>query len=155
MSWKLHLLRVNFVLELKKVSRCELKWMGAGNCSWKDQKFLYTNPGSHNMNRNQLQLVYVLYNTCAMASVPALYCLIIYVPCSYKQQKELGKLKQTILTSSIHWVTTNNIPELESDDSDFCAAPCPCTCTFFFGDEFVWYCLQTSRIVGDPFASGL
>jgi len=112
----------------------------------KTKSFFTLNNGSRNMNRNQLQLVYVLHHTCAMASVPALYCLIIHVPCSYKQQNELGKLKQTVLTSSIHWVTTNNIPELDSDDSDFCAAPRPCTCTFFFGDELVWYCLQTSRI---------
>jgi hypothetical protein len=46
-----------------------------------------------------------------------------------------------------------NIPELESDES--CGATRLCTWTFFFGNEFVWYCLYTSNIVGEPFAKGL
>jgi hypothetical protein len=76
--------------------------MGQATVLEKTKSLFTLNPGSHNINRNQLQLVYVLYHTCAMASVPALYCLIIYVPCSYKQQKEVGKLMQTVVTSSIH-----------------------------------------------------
>jgi len=76
--------------------------MGQVTVLEKTESFFTLNPGSHNVNRNQLQLVYVLYHTPAMASIPALYCLIIYVPCSYKQQKELGKLIQTVLTTSSH-----------------------------------------------------
>jgi hypothetical protein len=47
------------------------------------------------------------------------------------------------------------IPELESDDSESCGATWACTWTFFFGKEFVWYCLYTSNKVGEPFAKGL
>jgi hypothetical protein len=76
--------------------------MGQASALEETKHFSSLNHGSHNMNRNHLQLVYVLYHTCAMASVPALYCLTIYIPCSYKQQKELGQLIQTVLTSSTH-----------------------------------------------------